>query len=571
MTANDGGDADAALVRRFRQAQTRQESAAVFAGVVRQHRDAVLARCAERLWPDADAAVAAAGDVFIAASLALADPAKLARPDLLRAWLAGIAAHGGLTSGQPARIDDIDWAALQAGAATGVSGPRDSSATRAQVRRWLDQIVTTLPEPRQRLYDLFVTKGLNSRDAALELGSDAAEVQRLRRENQQAILRAFEVTALAAAETAPDPGNEAPGCEELRQILADAPHDGDPREDGRRHIAVLPAALRLAVTRHLSQCGTCQEHRDDCMAWWAPGLLPVLAGAELSEQVMEDLRHIAEFGPRAAPGAHRRAAPAGTFGNVFTRRAATTGGGLLAVLLLLAFVWPGFLHGTEASVRQGSTVPSAQDPSSSRPSTPQVTGEIGGVPSRDPGRQVSGGVAGALSSPPQAATGSPTAPSPSASSPSASRTPPMRSTVQPTIAPTSPATRATSAPASTRPTSSPSAKPPSPSAPQPTPTSSPSTSTPATPAPSTSAPATPASTTPASATPAATTSDPSTSEPTPSASTTPASATPAVTTSDPSTSEPTPSALASSTVPSTSPSPSASASASTSPSAATSS
>src|SRR5690348_7932606 len=114
MTANDGGDADAALVRRFRQAQTRQESAVAFADVVRRHRDAVLACCAERLWPDGDAAVAAAGDVFIAASLAMADSAKLARPDLLRGWLLGIAAHGGLTSGQPTRIDDIDWEALQA-------------------------------------------------------------------------------------------------------------------------------------------------------------------------------------------------------------------------------------------------------------------------------------------------------------------------------------------------------------------------------------------------------------------------------------------------------------------------
>ncbi len=508
MTANDGGDADAALVLRFRQAQTRQESAAVFANVVRRHRDEVLACCAERLWPDADAAVAAAGDVFIAAGLAMADSAKLAHPDLLRAWLVGIMAHG---------IHDIDWEALQADVAANFSELRESSATRASVRHWLDQIVATLPEPRQRLYDLFVTRSLNSRNAALELGSDVSEVQRLRRENQQAIMRAFEVTALTAAETASDQGNEAPGCWELRQILANAPRDGDPREDGQRHIAVLPAALRLAVTRHLSQCVTCQEHSDDCMAWWAPALLPVLAGAELSEQVMEDLRLIPEFGrPRVAPGAHRRGAPVGAFRKVFIRTAATTGGGLLVALLLLAFVWPGFLDGTEAAVHRGSTAPSAPDPSGSHLSTPLVTGEIGGVPSRNSGRQVNGRAAGPVGSPSQAAT---------VPSSSATQTFPVRSTVSPSNASTSPSAQATSAPA---PTSSPSAKSPSPTAHRPTPTASPSTSAPATPVPTTSAPATPTPTTAAPTTPA------------------------------PSTPTSTPSGLASATAPSASPSTSAS-------------
>ncbi|TVZ05016.1 hypothetical protein EAS64_10355 [Trebonia kvetii] len=497
MTANDGGDADAALVLRFRQAQTRQESAAVFANVVRRHRDEVLARCAERLWPDADAAVAAAGDVFIAAGLAMADSAKLARPDLLRAWLVGIEAHG---------IHDIDWEALQADVAAHFSELRESSAARASVRHWLDQIVATLPEPRQRLYDLFVTRGLNSRNAALELGSDVSEVQRLRRENQQAIMRAFEVTALTAAETASDPGNEAPGCWELRQILANAPRDGDPREDGQRHIAVLPAALRLAVTRHLSQCAICQENSDDCMAWWAPALLPVLAGAELSEQVMEDLRRIPEFGrPRVAPGAHRRGAPVGAFRKVFTRTAATTGGGLLVALLLLAFVRPGFLYGTEAAVHRGSTAPSAPDPSGSRLSTPLVTGEIGAVPSRNSGRQVNGRAAGPVGNPSQAATGSLTVPSSSAS-----QTFPVRSTVSPSNASTSPSAQTTSAPG---PTSTPSPRPPSSTAPRPTPTASPSTSAPATPVPKTSAPATP---TPTPTTAAPTTPAPSTSTPTPS-------------------------------------------------------
>ena len=90
---------------------------------------------------------------------------------------------------------------------------RDSPARVASLRQWLERIVATLPEPRQRMYDLFVTRGLDSRNAALELGTTVAEVRRLRRENRQAILRAFEVTALAAAEAAVDPsGIGAPGC-----------------------------------------------------------------------------------------------------------------------------------------------------------------------------------------------------------------------------------------------------------------------------------------------------------------------------------------------------------------------
>src|SRR5690242_14635399 len=139
----------------------------------------------------------------------------------------------------------------------------------AALRRWLEQIVATLPEPRQRMYDLFVARGLDSRSAARELGTGVAEVQRLRRENRDAILRAFEVTALAAAETSlGEPWGKAPGCGELRQILADAQRDGGPHERGRRHLAVLPASVRLTLSRHLSQCTTCQGRRDDCMARW---------------------------------------------------------------------------------------------------------------------------------------------------------------------------------------------------------------------------------------------------------------------------------------------------------------
>ena len=82
----------------------------------------------------------------------------------------------------------------------------DSPARLASLRQWLERIVATLPEPRQRMYDLFVTRGLDSRNAALELGTTVAEVRRLRRENRQAIVRAFEVTALAeAAEAAVAP------------------------------------------------------------------------------------------------------------------------------------------------------------------------------------------------------------------------------------------------------------------------------------------------------------------------------------------------------------------------------
>src|SRR6185312_4014829 len=345
MTASDGRHADAALVRRFRHAQTRRERTAVFADVVRQHGDAVLGHCAERLWPDADAAVAAACDVLIAARLVMGDPAKLARPDQLRGWLLDIAVSHVLPSGLPARIDDINWEAVNARAAAGVPAMRDSPAGRAPLRHWLEQIVATLPEPRQRLFDLFVARGLNSRNAALELGTSVAEVRRLRRENRQAVLRAFEVTALAAAEGALDPpGRGAPGCGELRQILADAQHADDRQDSGRRPAAVLPVALRVTVARHLSQCGICQGRRDECMGRWAPELLPMLARTELNEQVTEGLRAVAELArSRAAHRAHRRV----TAGTAVARTpAAAAGAGLLAALLLLALVWPGFLRST---------------------------------------------------------------------------------------------------------------------------------------------------------------------------------------------------------------------------------
>ena len=114
IATSDRGQPDAALVRRFRQAVAKRVRAAVFDRVVREHRDAVLGCCAERLWPDADAAVTAAHDAFIVAYLAMDDPAKLARPDRLRDWLLGIAAEGALASGLAARIDAVHWEALQA-------------------------------------------------------------------------------------------------------------------------------------------------------------------------------------------------------------------------------------------------------------------------------------------------------------------------------------------------------------------------------------------------------------------------------------------------------------------------
>src|SRR5262249_51272310 len=153
----------------------------------------------------------------------------------------------------------------------------------------------------------------------------------------------FEVTALAAAALDPS-GSDAPGCGELRQVLADAQRDSGRQEGGRRHTAVLPVALRVTVTRHLSQCGTCQGRRDDCMGRWAPELLPMLAGTELNEQVMEGLRTVPELArPQDALGPHRRVASVGTARMAVARKAAAAAGaGLLAALLLLAFVWPGF-------------------------------------------------------------------------------------------------------------------------------------------------------------------------------------------------------------------------------------
>jgi hypothetical protein len=505
ITAHDGGRADAALVQRFRQSKTTRERTAVFADVVRQHRHAVLCSCAERLWPDADAAVATAAGVLVSARLAMADPAKLPRPDRLRGWLLGIAAEACPIPGRPARIDDVDWEAVHARTAVGTREMRDSPARAASLRQWLERIVATLPEPRQRMYDLFVARGLDSRNAALELGTTVAEVRRLRRENRQAILRAFEVTALAAAEAAVDPpGIRAPGCAELRQMLADPRNDdGDPHEDGRRHTVVLSAALRLTLSRHLSECRTCQDRRDDSMARWAPELLPILADAELHEQITEDLQSTPELRqPGAGPGAHRRVAPAGTVTKVvIARSAVAVGAGLVAALLLLAFVWPGVLRGTRTAADVSS--PDRNTSVTSGVDAPTVTGTVGGVPDDNHGRAASPGAAGLLISRPPVATGSP----------AASVQPSVYYTVQPSTAPTSSPARPTSTPSPSRSRTTA----PTPSASTSTPKATPTAST-STPTPTTSA-STPTPTPSASTSTPTPTTSPSTPAPTPSAST----------------------------------------------------
>jgi len=487
ITTIDLGQTDAALVRRFRQAVTKRARAAAFDRVVRTHRDAVLGRCAERLWPDADAAVAAAHDVFIIAYQAMADPAKLGHPDRLRDWLLAIEAHGELTSRLPAGIDAINWVALQASITA--SGPETpgSAERRAWLRNWLEQIVATLPETRQHMYDLFVLRALDSRNVAMELGTGIPEARRARRENREAILRAFEVTALAAAEAALDPRyDDTAGCAQLRQILTDGLRDGDTYEGLRRDSLVLLADLRLSVTRHVNDCDTCYYRRDDCIAQWAPELLALLAGAELNEQVIEDLRTMPESGRSHAgafSGGHYRGgrdperglASAGAGKAIRTRRAAVAGVGLLAALLLLGFVEPGFLLSATNSVPRGSSSSSAGPGSAGSSVGPAQRGTSAGASGR-PVPSTSGG-----SSPGQPANGgggSTVAPT------SSSGTPTQRGTGQPSSS--------TTLPPSGRPIPTP--NPVRSSTPEPTP--EPTTAPPTTPAPTTPAPTTQAPTTP---------------------------------------------------------------------------
>ena len=497
IATSDRGQPDAALVRRFRQAVAKRVRAAVFDRVVREHRDAVLGCCAERLWPDADAAVTAAHDAFIVAYLAMDDPAKLARPDRLRDWLLGIAAEGALASGLAARIDAVHWEALQADIAADVPHKPDmqgSAARRAWLRGWLEQIVATLPEPRQQMYDLFARKALDSRNAATELGTDVDDARRLRRENREAILRAFEVTAFAAAEADADPlGGETPGCGQLRQILSDTQRGGDN--------LVLPPELRLAVTRHVGQCDTCRDRRDDCMARWAPEILPVVAGAELNEQVIEDLRTIPESArshraerpgglSRGSRIVHAGTARAGIGKAVFTKRVAAAGGAGLLVVLLLGFVQPGFFLSSAGSAPRGASSSSKLPGSSSRGSSgdPQMIGTFGTVPGRPVPSTTEGSPAGL----PAAGGGSSTAPTSS----SATATAPVHSTAQPSSSPTSPSAH----PTSPSPSSSSGSEPtPSVSAPTPVPTT-PAPSTPASPTPTTPAPSTPPPSSPAPST-----------------------------------------------------------------------
>jgi hypothetical protein len=530
ITAHNGGRADAALVQRFRQSQTTRERTAVFADVVRQHGHAVLCSCARRLWPDADAAIAAAAGVLVAARLAMADPARRPRSDRWRDWLLAVAAQTGPTPGQPARIDHVDWEAVRARLAAGRELPDSPAtlATLASLRSWLERIVATLPEPRQRMYDLCVTRGLDSRSAARELGSTVAEVRRLRRENRQAILRAFEVTALAAeagqaADAAGDPPSvEAPGCGELRQLLAEARNDErDPQVDRRGQAVVLSAALRLTLSRHLSECRACQRRRDDCMARWAPELLPILAGAELQEQVMNDLQSVARLRqPGAVAGAHRRVAPAGPARKIVVGRPAlaAAGGGALAALLLAAFVWPGVLRGTPAATDAFS--PGRANAVTSGADAPTATGTVSGVPGGKHGRPARPRAAGVLGALPPTASQSPAASSSASVRPSVYYTVPPATAPPSSPTPSSPSPSPSSAPTrstSPTPTASASTPTPSPSASTPTPTPSASTQTP-TPTPSAST-ATPTPTTSAATpTPTPSASSTDTAEPSPTAS-----------------------------------------------------
>jgi len=499
ITGHHEGRADGAPTRRFRQFPTTHERTATFAHDDRQHRHAVLSACAERLWPDADAAVDAAAGVLVAARL----------------------------NREPAR-----------GGAAGPAGRPDAPARQAFLRSWLDRIVATLPEPRQRMYDLFVTRGLDSRAAAGELGATVAEVRRLRRENRDAIVRAFEVTALAAADSADPAGFQAPGCDELRTLLADAPDDGIQPADGRRDPAVLPAALRLTLSRHLSQCAHCQYQRDDRSAEWAADLLPLLADAELRDQVTADLQSARERGHHgAAAGAHRRPAPVRPGRKaeriVVIRPAfAAAGAGLVAALLLLAFVWPGLLRGTgaaaDAAADQNKAVTSADG-------APTAVGPVGPVPDGSDGATAGPATTGPVRAHRRAAAGSPNALSSAAVAPSAyytlpPATPPASSPAPPTSSPTpspSASRSRTASPTPTASTSTPTPTPtrstsptptPTPSTPTPTPTTSTSSPTP-TPSPSTAAPTTTPTAT-ATATATATESAPPTTSASPTASST---------------------------------------------------
>lgn len=485
ITGHHQGRADGALARRFRQSQTTHERTAAFPDDDRQHRHAVLSACAERLWPDADAAVDAAAGLLVAARL----------------------------NGGPVR-----------GGAVGSSAGPDAPARQAALRQWLDRIVATLPEPRQRMYDLFVTRGLDSGNAARELGATVAEVRRLRPENRHAILRAFEVTALAAADPADSVGLGTPGCGELRELRADPRHDdgGGLRVDGRRDPVVLPAALRLTVSRHLSQCGLCQDQRDNCSARWAPELLPLLADAELREQVTVDLQSARE---RRHQGAHRRPAPTPAGAKaaqvaksvkaakiVIIRPAfAAAGAGLAAALLLLAFVWPGVLRGTRAAadaaagqnkaVTSAAGAPTAAGPvagvpdvSDGRTASPRATGPVIGLPRTDAGSpnalssasvQPSAYYTLPPTTPPASSPAQPTSapsPSPSASQPKTASPTPTASTSTPTPTPTGSTSTPTATPT---PTQTPSTPTPTPTTPTPTPTTSASSPTPS---PSTAAP-----------------------------------------------------------------------------------
>ena len=228
------------------------------------------------------------------------------------------------------------------------------------------------------------------------------------------------------------------------------------------------------------------------MARWAPELLPILADAELREQVMEDLRSMPAAQaarPRArCPPARRPGRPRHQGRHRPGRRRGGDGAGCGTAAARVRIA--GLLRGTRAatdvsSADRNKSVTSGVD-------TPTVAGTVGGVPADKHGRPARPGAAGLLSTLPPVATGSPGGSArPSVYYTTPPSTAPTSSPTQPTSTPSSSPSSSPSRPASPSPSASTSKPSPSPSAststPTPAPTSSTSTPTP-TPSPSTSTP-----------------------------------------------------------------------------------
>jgi RNA polymerase sigma factor (sigma-70 family) len=269
---------DEALVRRALAASSRQELTSVFRVIYERHSTAVLRLCGGMLTEPADAENTA-HNTFEQAFIWLASGRPLERPELLRAWLYGIARNQ--CKRQWAQRDRetpllrIEMSDEEVEAAA-------SRRRRAQVDRMLGTVAATFTGAQQELFRLAILEGLHGAPLANRLGISPEMASRRVYKIIQEADAGFGALVLAL--------DGRPYCAGLARILDDAGWHG----------AEFTAILRKRIIRHIGQCEicddcqTCSRTRARLVATYAPITIPILVSGALHERIMKTIRTIAD-------------------------------------------------------------------------------------------------------------------------------------------------------------------------------------------------------------------------------------------------------------------------------------